>query len=109
MKSVRLRRIRLRDRLNLSRWRTAACLRIRRRLETACHLMVTSPESLTEIALGVGFADRAHFSRHFRRIFDQCPSKWRRKHETQGSIPESRYDGRRGYRSLGRASDQTQI
>jgi AraC family transcriptional regulator len=59
---------------------------VRRRLEKACHLMVTSSESLSQIALRVGFADQAHQCKHFRRIFGRPPSIWRREHETQGPI-----------------------
>jgi AraC family transcriptional regulator len=51
---------------------------VRRRLERACHLMITSPASLSEIALSVGFCDQAHLSRLFRRVFGQSPSSWRR-------------------------------
>lgn len=63
---------------------------IRRRLERACHLMRVGPESLSEIALNAGFSDQAHLARHFRRIFGQCPSVWRREHETQAPPPKKR-------------------
>jgi len=53
---------------------------VKRRLARACHLMVTSQELLTKIALSVGFSDQAHFCRHFRRAFGQSPSTWRREH-----------------------------
>jgi AraC family transcriptional regulator len=59
---------------------------LRRRLERACHLMVTSSESLSEIALSVGLADQPHLCKVFRRAFGQSPSIWRREHETRGSI-----------------------
>jgi AraC family transcriptional regulator len=59
---------------------------VKRRLERACHLMVTRSESLSEIALSVGFSDQAHFGRLFRRAFGQSPSIWRREHEIPGSI-----------------------
>jgi len=59
---------------------------IKRRLERACHLMVTTSESLSEIALGVGLTDHAHLSKLFQRAFGQSPSIWRREHEVQGSI-----------------------
>jgi AraC-like DNA-binding protein len=49
-----------------------------RRLERACHLMITSSASLSEIALSVGFSDNAHLGRLFRRVFGQSPSSWRR-------------------------------
>ena len=44
---------------------------VRRRLERACHLMVTSASSLSEIALSVGFSDQAHLCRLFRAAFGQ--------------------------------------
>jgi AraC family transcriptional regulator len=50
---------------------------VRRRLERACHLMITSSASLSEIALSVGFSDNAHLCRHFRQTFGQSPSSWR--------------------------------
>ncbi len=53
---------------------------VKRRLARACHLMVTSQESMTKIALSVGFSDQAHFCRRFRRAFGQSPSSWRREH-----------------------------
>jgi AraC-like DNA-binding protein len=49
----------------------------RRRLERACHLMITSSASLSEIALSVGFSDRTHLSRLFRQAFGQSPRSWR--------------------------------
>jgi AraC family transcriptional regulator len=52
---------------------------VRRRLETACHLMMTSKESLSEIALSVGFSDQAHLCRLFRQAFGQSPASWRRE------------------------------
>ena len=58
---------------------------IKRRLERACHLMVTTSESLSEIALSVGFSDQAHLCRLFQRAFGQSPSIWRRHHKTGAS------------------------
>ena len=55
---------------------------VRRRLEEACHLMLTSPASLSEIALSVGFSDQAHLSKLFRHAFGQSPANWRRERET---------------------------
>jgi transcriptional regulator GlxA family with amidase domain len=52
---------------------------LRKRLERACHLMVTSPAPLIEIALNVGFSDQAHLSRSFKRAFGQGPASWRRE------------------------------
>ncbi|QDW37835.1 helix-turn-helix transcriptional regulator [Bradyrhizobium sp. KBS0727] len=57
---------------------------VRRRLERACHLMVTSASSLSEIALSVGFSDQAHLCRHFRAALGQSPASWRRARGTLG-------------------------
>jgi AraC family transcriptional regulator len=57
---------------------------VRRRLEKACHLMVTSAVSLSEIALSAGFSDQAHLSRHFRAAFGQSPASWRRERGNPG-------------------------
>ena len=54
---------------------------VRRRLERACHLMMTSTASLSEIALSVGFSDQAHLCRLFRQAFGQSPARWRRERE----------------------------
>ena len=54
---------------------------VRRRLERACHLMITSAASLSEIALSVGFSDQAHLCRLFRQAFGQSPAHWRRERE----------------------------
>lgn len=54
---------------------------VKRRLEKACHLMLTSAASLSEIALSVGFSDQAHLCRLFRQAFGQSPASWRREHE----------------------------
>jgi AraC family transcriptional regulator len=52
---------------------------VRRRLERACHLMMTSAVPLSEIALSVGFSDQAHLCRLFRHAFGQSPANWRRE------------------------------
>jgi AraC family transcriptional regulator len=56
---------------------------VRRRLERACHLMITSSASLSEIALSVGFFDRAHLSSLFRQAYGRSPSSWRRDLESR--------------------------
>jgi AraC-like DNA-binding protein len=52
---------------------------VKRRLERACHLMVTSSASLSEIALSAGFSDQAHLCKLFRQAFNQSPANWRRE------------------------------
>jgi AraC family transcriptional regulator len=59
---------------------------VRRRLEKACHLMITGAASLSEIALNVGFSDQAHLCRLFRQAFGQSPASWRRERGTPGEV-----------------------
>jgi len=59
---------------------------VRRRLERACHLMMTTAASLSEIALSVGLSDQAHLCRLFRRAFSQSPASWRREREIPGEV-----------------------
>jgi AraC family transcriptional regulator len=51
----------------------------RMRLKKACHLMITSKATLSEIALRAGFSDQAHLCRQFKRAFSQSPATWRRE------------------------------
>ncbi|MCM2290951.1 AraC family transcriptional regulator [Allorhizobium sp. BGMRC 0089] len=48
---------------------------IMRRLERAKSLIIDGL-SLADIAFSVGFADQAHFTRHFRRAFGMTPGRW---------------------------------
>jgi AraC family transcriptional regulator len=58
---------------------------MRRRLEKACHLMMTSSDSLSQIALSVGFSDQSHLCKRFKEALGQSPSNWRRERELFGS------------------------
>lgn len=51
---------------------------IRRRVERAQGLMLSTPASLSEIALDCGLADQSHLTRLFRRIVGESPRAWRR-------------------------------
>jgi AraC family transcriptional regulator len=62
---------------------------VRRRLERASHLMLTSAASLSEIALNVGLSDQAHLCRLFRRAFGQSPAGWRRERRIPGQMEQS--------------------
>jgi AraC-like DNA-binding protein len=66
---------------------------MRRRLEKACHLMMTSPDSLSQIALSVGFSDQSHLCKRFKQALGQSPFNWRREREIFGS-PSSREPAR---------------
>jgi AraC family transcriptional regulator len=80
---------------------------IERRLERACDLMVTTSESLSEIALSVGLSDQAHLCRLFRRAFGQSPSTWRRQHKIPGFNLKGRYLGKLlNVCSVGRSREQ---
>ena len=51
---------------------------IRRRMEMAQALMLTTSATLSEIAFSCGMVDQAHFTRCFRRVTGQTPYAWRR-------------------------------
>jgi AraC family transcriptional regulator len=58
---------------------------MRRRLEKACHLMITTSEPLSQIALTVGFSDQSHLCKRFKQALGQSPSNWRRERELLSS------------------------
>lgn len=51
---------------------------IRRRVERAQGLMLTTDAPLGQIALDCGLADQAHLSRLFKQIVGDSPAAWRR-------------------------------
>jgi AraC family transcriptional regulator len=65
---------------------TAHAYIVRRRLEQARHLMITTEESLSDIALACGFSDQAHFTKSFRQSLKQSPGAWRRERRSTGDI-----------------------
>jgi AraC family transcriptional regulator len=79
---------------------------MRNRLDRACHLMMTSSESLSQIALSVGFSDQSHLTKRFRQALGQSPSNWRREREIVG-IPWGRLTEKLARRILGR--QQTRV
>lgn len=52
---------------------------IRRRIERAVHLMLSTDAKLCEIAADSGFADQSHLSRRFAEAFGAAPRAWRRE------------------------------
>jgi AraC-like DNA-binding protein len=53
---------------------------MRRRVQRAQGLMLTTGDSLSQIAAQCGMADQAHFCKLFRRLVGQSPNAWRRAH-----------------------------
>jgi transcriptional regulator GlxA family with amidase domain len=51
---------------------------IRRRMERAQGLMLSTDMALSEIAAECGLADQAHFTRLFHRFVGESPAAWRR-------------------------------
>ena len=51
---------------------------IRRRIERAQGLMLSTEKTLSEIAAECGLADQSHFTRLFRRFVGESPAAWRR-------------------------------
>jgi AraC family transcriptional regulator len=51
---------------------------LRRRIELAQGLMLTTRDPLSSIALRCGMCDQAHFTRSFHRIVGETPRSWRR-------------------------------
>ena len=55
---------------------------MRRRVERAQGLMLTTNASLGQIAADCGLADQAHFNKLFRRFVGESPGMWRRARAT---------------------------
>ncbi len=61
---------------------------IERRIARAKQLMLTTGDSLAQIALACGFSDQAHFCRTFGGLAGQPPSRWRRsRQERPADLP----------------------
>lgn len=50
------------------------------RIAKAKQLLLESGRQLAQIAVDIGFADQAHFTRTFRRMVGQSPRAWQRAH-----------------------------
>ena len=57
---------------------------LRRRIEVAQGLMLTTSEPLSSIAVRCGMCDQPHFTRSFHRLVGETPYLWRRAR--QGSL-----------------------
>ncbi len=65
---------------------------MRRRIERAQSLMLSSRASLAEIALRCGLADQAHLSRVFRKVTGESPASWRRARRIASPVATGRDD-----------------
>jgi AraC family transcriptional regulator len=63
---------------------------LRRRIEVAQGLMLTTCEPLSSIALTCGMCDHSHLTNSFRRIVGETPDSWRR---TRRNALEDRLSG----------------
>jgi AraC family transcriptional regulator len=59
---------------------------MRRRIETAQGMMLSTPHTLSEIALHCGLSDQSHLTRWFRRVVGQTPGSWRRRRYKPGAL-----------------------
>jgi AraC family transcriptional regulator len=57
---------------------------LRRRIEVAQGLMLTTSEPLSSIAVRCGMCDQPHFTRSFRRLVGETPYAWRRRRGALG-------------------------
>jgi AraC family transcriptional regulator len=55
---------------------------VRRRVELAAQYMLATDASLSDIALGCGFADQPHLCKHLRQAVGQTPAAWRRAYRS---------------------------
>jgi AraC family transcriptional regulator len=60
---------------------------LRRRIEVAQAMMLTTTEPFRSIAMSCGMCDQQHFTRSFRRIVGETPSMWR--HSRRESLAKS--------------------
>jgi AraC-like DNA-binding protein len=51
-----------------------------RRVELAQRLLLTTEDSMCQIALACGMCDQAHLTRVFRRVVVESPTAWRRRY-----------------------------
>jgi len=61
---------------------------IRRRMERAQGLMLTTDAPLGQIALDCGLADQAHLSRLFKQMVGDSPAAWRRARAVSSTIAD---------------------
>jgi AraC family transcriptional regulator len=53
---------------------------LHQRIERTQMMMISTDQTLSDIALACGFCDQAHFCRRFRRLTGRTPKSWLREH-----------------------------
>lgn len=56
------------------------------RVNAACHLLVTTDLSMSEVAYRTGFYDQSHFTNQFGKMHGMPPSKYRTLHTRQSTL-----------------------
>ena len=62
-----------------------------RRIREACRLLALGEQSIDEIAEGLGFANRHHFTRVFAKYTRKTPAKFRKQQQLFGELPAHRH------------------
>ena len=70
---------------------------VRRRIDRAQHLLVTTTATLSEIALKCGMSDHSHLTRLFRELVGEPPSAWRKRNVIARTGHASGYAATEGY------------
>jgi AraC-like DNA-binding protein len=73
----------------------------RRRVEQARTLIMTTSQSLSQIAFACGFVDQAHLGRNFRQVTGMTPGAWRRSATVQSSTQAMGIDDAGGSQRIG--------
>jgi transcriptional regulator GlxA family with amidase domain len=66
---------------------------VRRRIEAAQRMMLSTDDPLAQIAFDCGLADQAHLSKCFRRLIGVSPAVWRKERRTWSEIRRRRDGG----------------
>jgi AraC family transcriptional regulator len=60
-----------------------------RRVQFVCTKLITTRESLSELALACGLSDQAHLCKVFRRTIGMSPAAWRRAMTARHPVPRA--------------------